>query len=112
MSSKEGFLVSNWINHLDCSGINGSPPAYQILEHGPQKLRTYGATYASKPSTSIIFCVHGNKYGVARCCDDLHGGNNEDPANYTEGLEPSYMSQGRHTTGSSGSKHIDVSFWP
>jgi hypothetical protein len=96
--------VSNWINHLDCSGINGSPPGYQILERGPQKLPTYGATHVSKPSTSIIFCVHGNKYGVARCCDDLHGENNEDSANYTHGLEPSYMSQARHTTGSSGSK--------
>ena len=103
MTSKEGFLVSNWINHLDCSGINGSPPPYQILGQGSEKFPTYGTTHVSKPSTSYIFCVHGNKYGVARCCDDLHGGNEDEP-NYTGGMAPSYMSQTRHTTGSSGSK--------
>ena len=104
MNSKEEFLDSNWINHLDCSGINGSPPPYQKLERSQHKLPRYGATNVSKPSTSIIFCVHGNKYGVARCCDDLHGGHNEDPANNTQSMAPSYMSQAHHTTGSSGSK--------
>ena len=104
MTSKEGFLVSKWINHLDCSGINGSPPPYQILDHGTEKVSTYGSTNASKPSTSYIFCVHDNKYGVARCCDDLHGGLNENPENKKHSEETSYMSQATHTTGSSGSK--------
>ena len=104
MTSKEGFLVSNWINHLDCSGINGTPP-YKALENDSDKFETYGATkYSKEPSTSYIFCVHGNKYGVARCCDDLHSGNNRDAENYSRGMEASYLSHGRHTTGSSGSK--------
>ena len=109
MTSKEGFQVSsNWIYHLDCSGISGSPPPYQNFEDGSQKAATYGATKSSgsPPSTSLIFCVHGNKYGVARCCDDLHGPRNEGEANHGQGLGQSYLSEAGHTTGSSGSKSI------
>ena len=76
MASKEGFLVNNlnWIHYLDCSGISGSPPPYQSLS-GDLKGATYGTTLSRHDANSpIIFCVHGNKFGMARCCDDLHAG--------------------------------------
>ena len=30
-----------------------------------------GAGSPSAASTPIVFCIHGNKFGVARCCEDL-----------------------------------------
>ena len=103
MTTKDG-LVNNWINHLDCSGINGSPPPYQAFEDGTEKFPTYGALKSSDEAPiSYIFCVHGNKYGVARCCDDLHGEKNDD-FNQSHGLEQSIIPPARNLTGSSGSK--------
>ena len=105
MTSKESFLVTNWINYLDCSGINGSPPPYQMIQDEKEKTRKYGATDSLKQSsTSYIFCVHGNKYGVARCCDDLHGENNDSQSNRSEPIERSYVSDQLYSAGSSGSK--------
>ena len=103
MTTKDG-LVNNWINHLDCSGINGSPPPYQAFEDGTEKFPTYGALKSSDEAPiSYIFCVHGNKYGVARCCDDLQGEKNDD-FNPSHGLEQSIIPPARNLTGSSGSK--------
>ena len=110
MTSKQGFVdSSNWLHHLDCSGISGSPPPYQTFDDGSRKPGAYGATTSTPghpKSTSLIFCVHGNKYGVARCCDDLHAGSNEDEANRGQGFGQSYLSEAGHTTGSSGSKSV------
>ena len=36
---------------------------YQSIENGAASL--------SSTSTPIVFCIHGNKFGVARCCEDL-----------------------------------------
>jgi len=47
--------------------------------------------------------VHGNKYGVARCCDDLHGENNDSQTNRSIPIERSYISDQRYSAGSSGS---------
>ena len=80
MALKEGFLVHNinWIHHLDCSGISGSPPPYKTLS-GDVKGATYGSSLSRHDaSTPIIFCVHGNKFGMARCCDDLHAGTDDE----------------------------------
>ena len=107
MSSKEVHLVSNnSIHYLDCSGINGSPPPYKPFEDDVQKFTSYGATNSpGRPqATSIIFCVHGNKYGVARCCDDLHAVSNESETNSGRGLGESYQLETSHATDSSGSK--------
>ena len=80
MTSKDGFLVHNinWIHHLDCSGISGSPPPYQTLS-GDVKGATYGSSLSRHDAAApIIFCVHGNKFGMARCCDDLHAGTDDE----------------------------------
>ena len=65
---------NNWIHYLDCSGINGSPPPYQTLSD--KGATSYGATNTPPDGQGapnpIVFCIHGNKYGIARCCDDLH----------------------------------------
>lgn len=35
---------------------------------------TIGATIGAtgSPSAKLIFCVHGNRYGVTRCCDNFN----------------------------------------
>ena len=85
--------------------INDSPPPYKPFEDGAQKFASYGAINSPgrHAATSTIFCVPGNKNGVARCCDDLHAVSNEDETNSRQGLGQSYRLKTSHATYSSGS---------
>ena len=113
MALKEGFLVHNinWIHHLDCSGISGSPPPYKTLS-GDVKGATYGSSLSRHDvSTPIIFCVHGNKFGMARCCDDLHAcTDDENQANRAESGTRNNRTNSVNSTGASdNSKSILIS---
>ncbi|TRY72461.1 hypothetical protein TCAL_10542 [Tigriopus californicus] len=43
-------------------------PSYSSMK---DTFATEGAPVVNKDSTPFIFCIHGNKYGVARCCEDI-----------------------------------------
>lgn len=74
--------------------------SYQPLKDGgPKIMGSYGAATSSNTPTTLTFCVHGNKYGFAKCCDDLNEGTNYD----SKGLQHSFVSQTTPLSSSSGS---------
>ena len=56
------------------------------LRRGPN-YNTIGETSTSpKCKAPVVFCIHGNKYGVVKCCDNLNdeaGASNQDNAKLT-----------------------------
>ena len=80
-----------------------SDTPYQTLKDGPSPSPSYGATTPCKSQT-LTFCVHGNKYGFAKCCDDLQGIKNE---NYSSDELPKILSvpNGHTPSISSSSDH-------
>ena len=74
-------------------------PGYQ-----PTNEDDYGSTKVQRPSSSYIFCVDGNDYGVSKCCDDLHVAGNDERLNYSHDIESRDISVERHSSRSSGSK--------
>ena len=57
---------------MKTNSSSDSDTPYQTLKDGPSPSPSYGATTPCKSQT-LTFCVHGNKYGFAKCCDDLQG---------------------------------------
>lgn len=53
-------------SRLDCC----ANPNYNSIS-SPLSKSLPTAPSSSSKSTSIVFCIHGNKFGVARCCDEL-----------------------------------------
>ena len=83
--------------------MSSSPPPYQPLKGSSQATGSYGATNFSCEGTSYTFCVHGNKYGVAKCCDNLQGGTLENESYQSDGFRQSHIDQTIFMTASSGS---------
>jgi len=81
--------------------------AYQTLKDSSQT--SYGATHSSassaKESSTLMFCVHGNKYGFATCCDDFNekGSGKTAFQTYGSSQHPSILPQNSPLLGSSGS---------
>jgi hypothetical protein len=44
---------------------------YYSLDTGRTNYNSIDSSPTSTTSTPIVFCIHGNKFGIARCCDDL-----------------------------------------
>ena len=57
------------------------------LKRGPNYNTIIGETSTSpKCKAPVVFCIHGNKYGVVKCCDSLNeeaGASNQDNAKLT-----------------------------
>ena len=69
---------------------NSSPP-YQPLKDDSKATGSYGAINFPKEGTSFIFCVHGNKYGVAKCCCDLPKGTLENGSYHSDRFRQSHV---------------------
>lgn len=52
----------------------------------------------SSPSSPVVFCIHGNKWGVATCCEDLEGHNESEN-------EPMLGYRNEEKSGSNSSLH-------
>ena len=51
-------------------------------------------------STPIVFCIHGNKFGVARCCEDLSPDHvHEGPVTFSGNLDTPAPNEDIHGSG-------------
>ena len=61
--------MSSFHNYSSIGGGNGG----SVSDSGLRKVG--GASKSDrKRAARFIFCIHGNKYGYAQCCDDLELG--------------------------------------
>ena len=73
---------------------------------------TIGAAASGSPSgcNKLVFCVHGNKYGMARCCDDVVLSNKKPPdassITMTGTLDDLEVPKESHRHGSSGGMYL------
>jgi cation diffusion facilitator family transporter len=80
-------------SRCSCSLENKAQKNYQSIEPG-----TPSGSVGN--STPIVFCIHGNKFGVARCCEDLSPDHvHEGPVTFSGNLDTPAPNEDIHGSG-------------